>query len=107
MVTEETVHYLTKHLSCSNLTLTTGGDCECELNLGDEEGSCDVWKDNKLRGRIEPEAVVALVGVPEGLRMPRARPLQSARRANEQAKMKTTDYQEREMKQERFCVGSG
>jgi hypothetical protein len=53
------------------------------------------------------KAVVALVGVPEGLRMPRARPLQSARRANEQAKMKTTDYQEREMKQERFCVGSG
>ena len=48
------------------------------------------------------KTVDALVGVPEGLQRPRARPLQSVRRTNEQAKMRTTDYHEREIKQEQF-----
>ena len=52
------------------------------------------------------KTVDAPVGVPEGLQGSRARPsrLQSVRRVNEQAKMKTTRYQEKEMKQEQFAV---
>jgi hypothetical protein len=52
------------------------------------------------------KTVDALVGVPEGLQRSRVRPsrLQSVPRVNEQAKMKTTRYQEKEMKQEQFAV---
>jgi hypothetical protein len=56
-----------------------------------------------LAEELSLKSVDALVGVPEGLQRSRARPsqLQSVRRVNEQAKMKTTRYQEREIKQER------